>query len=260
MLVHQTFNSQTGNRYNARLYTTESVHYHFHRNLEIILVLDGQVDCRVGDRTERLCEGELGMILPNELHAFYPIDPARYWVGVFSEDLVPEFAAFVKGKRGDTLRFHCAEEVGRYVEARLVKTEAPTPYTLRSCLYALCDEYLRCVPLFDKAEVDNSFMAATVEFLSAHYREDVTLSMLAEHLNYDYHYVSRLFHAVFHLSFKRFLNLYRLEAALSLLREDRTISEVAEASGFQSVRTFNHCFLEQFGVSPSVYLRESGMG
>ena len=56
------------------------------------------------------------------------------------------------------------------------------------------------------------------------------------------------------MTFRDFLNVYRLESAVRLMDEtDKKLVEIAYASGFQSLRTLNLCFRLHFGLSPSEY-------
>ena len=55
------------------------------------------------------------------------------------------------------------------------------------------------------------------------------------------------------MSFGNFIRKYRLNLACSLLRGPQrvTVTEIAYDCGFSSVRTFNRCFREEYGMSPS---------
>ena len=100
-------------------------------------------------------------------------------------------------------------------------------------------------------------MASITDFIKNNYKENLTLTDVANFLGYEYHYVSRYFSSVFNMSFKDFLNIYRLENAVRLLEEtNKTLSDIAYESGFQSVRTFNHCFISNFKMSPSEYKKQ----
>ena len=86
------------------------------------------------------------------------------------------------------------------------------------------------------------------------YRDDISLVSLAEHYGYEYHYLSRQFHTLFHMNFKDFLNTYRLEHARELLlHTDMNITEISHNSGFQTMRTFNRVFLQQTGMTPTEF-------
>jgi len=256
MVFHQPFNSLSSGNYNAVTYTDQFWNYHFHKNPEIICVLRGSVEVSVSGRSRVLSEGDFAMCLSCEIHSYMPAADSCYWVCVFSEDYVEQFARSMEGRRGSDFRFVCSDSVRRYIEEQLIGNPSPPLYTLKSCLYALCGEYLRCVELVKRDSAEEN-LSAVLDYVRENHRRDLRLSDVAEKLGYDYHYVSRYFHAAFHMTFRDFLKACRLESAVQLLREtDKKIVEIAWESGFQSVRAFNQAFREQFGCSPSEYRRE----
>jgi AraC-like DNA-binding protein len=69
--------------------------------------------------------------------------------------------------------------------------------------------------------------------------------------------LSRIFSSVFHTNFNGYLNEFRLDYAIYLLRyTTQTITEVYENAGFNSQRTFNRVFQDRFHMSPRDYREE----
>lgn len=257
MIFHQPDNSQYNYSYNATVYQNISWQPHFHRNFEVICVLSGAVDCMVNGKRGVLKAGEFGMCLSNEVHEYRSVGASVSWVGVFSGDFVHAFEKQTKNKTGSDFRFVCPDECFRYLSAALLHPERPDLLTLKSCLYALCAAYCSQVPLVERTEKDDSPMRQIVDFISENYRSRITLADLAGALGYDYSYTSRCFRKNFNQSFSEFINGYRIEHALTLLTEtDKSITDVALESGFQSIRTFNDVFLKQLGCQPHTF-RES---
>ena len=93
MIQHQPTNSRGNYNYNAFVYTETRYHSHFHANYELIHVLEGEVPCQVGGKDLTLAAGQTLLISPYTVHAFFVTNGARAWVGVFSEDHIPAFAA-----------------------------------------------------------------------------------------------------------------------------------------------------------------------
>ena len=82
--------------------------------------------------------------------------------------------------------------------------------------------------------------------------------VLAEPLGISESTLSHLFSASLHVSLPRYLTLLRLEEAQHLLTEKHlSVTAVASASGFSSLRTMNRAFREHLGKSPSQYQRET---
>ena len=254
MLFHQPHNSVGNYSYNAMIYTDVKWDSHFHKNFELIYVLSGKVRCIAGEHHAELAAGDFAMCLSNEVHSLCSIGSSQCWVGVFSGDFVHAFEKQTHGKQGSGLVFRCEKTVEEYLKANLITADTPSVYRLKSCLYAACDEYCKQIAL-KKCESRNSLLMRSItDYLSENYQNEISLSTMAERLGYNYHYLSKCFHRIFGMSFTRFLNSYRLDAALEMLTEtDLSITDIALQSGFQSVRNFNDCFKLSIGTTPTRY-------
>lgn len=252
MIFHQPHNS-LNNNYNANFYKTEIWKQHFHKSLELVYVIKGSLNCEINGTKITLEHNDFGLCLPYDIHAYNPQNDTLYWVCVFSEDYVHNFAKTVRDKTGD-FKFNCNEYVTKFVNEALINNTAPTLLTIKAGLYAVCDEYSKSVKLTDKSKSISNNIALITDYVEKNHTDNIKLSDIGKLLGYDYHYVSRYFHSVFKMSFSEFLTLYRLETAINLMEQtDKKILEIAFESGFQSVRSFNDCFKAHFKMSPTEY-------
>lgn len=92
------------------------------------------------------------------------------------------------------------------------------------------------------------------QFVDAHYRQDLSQSMLSEHLGLSASYVSSIFKDVTGMTFSDYVNSRRIEQAKSLLRHsDDSIAEIAETTGFTNANTFIRVFKRFEGVTPGQF-------
>ena len=256
MLFHQPHNSMGNYNSNARIYTDDVWQHHFHKNLELIYVITGSVKCEINNRVYNLCEGEFGLCLPYDVHAYTPGKNTEYYVLVFSADYVRLFEKQIEGKNADGFTFTPSRDIFHFVKSELIDNKSPSVYALKASLYALCNEFLKSVQLSENKDRKQSIIAIT-DFLSKNHTKDIGLNDIASLLGYDYHYVSRYFHSVFDMSFAELLGAYRLETAIRLMDEtDKKIADVAFESGFGSIRSFNYTFKKHFGISPNEYRKK----
>ncbi len=81
---------------------------------------------------------------------------------------------------------------------------------------------------------------------------DITFEEAAEFMCYSKPYFSRYFALMTGMTFSSYMNIIRVAEAISMLEESRlTVSEIAHASGFGTIRHFNRVFKEITGYSPS---------
>ena len=257
MIVHQPHNSLGNYSYNAFFYDDCEWFYHFHKNYELIYVLEGAVELTLGGQTFLLQADTFAIVLPNQFHAYRTPDHSRVWIAVFSADFVGEFAKLTEGKEALDPRFSCEKRVKDYLLSGLITEATPELLSMKSLLYAACGEFLRQVQLQDMG-AEQDLVQKMTGYLSAHFQEELRFAQLADFLGYEYHYLSRQFHRHFNMHFKQVLNLYRVDyARQQLLFSDDSITNIAYSAGFQTVRSFNRVFTEHNGMSPSRFRKTS---
>ena len=199
--------------------------------------------------------GECTLVLSNQIHSIKSQEGSLVWIAVFSEDFVPEFAAHVRQKQGTKISFFPDEETIPVLEQVMLGN--PGDLLLKSVLYLVCDQYLKKVPMEPKKVGSERLICEILDYVTAHYRENISLHTVAEHFGYEYHYLSRLLNQSYNIRFKDFLNQLRVSYAISLLEKgSQCVTEIALECGFQSIRSFNQVFKESVGVAPSEYRRK----
>ena len=116
----------------------------------------------------------------------------------------------------------------------------------------------KCIPLFELIQKDevgqDDLVYQTVAYISSHFREEVTLGMMAEDIGVSKYVLSRIFSKTFHRNFNQYLNDERLNYAIRCLEHsDLSITQICMDSGFDSQRTFNRVFKERYKVAPREY-------
>lgn len=257
MIFHQPINSQGNHSYNSAIYQFEDWGSHFHKNFELVYVIKGEVFCSANDKTALVKKDEFAMFLSNEIHFIKPCGDAVYWVGVFSGDFVHSFEKQTKNKTGEKLYFRCEDSILQYLKANLLTETTPPIYILKSCLYAVCNEYIKNIKLINLNNKNLTLLNSVIDYIAENYKNKISLSVVAEKLGYNYYYLSKKFNKTFSMSFTEYLNSYRLEKALEMLTEtDMNITDIAIESGFQSIRSFNEIFKNHTGTTPAKYRSE----
>ncbi|WP_375524784.1 AraC family transcriptional regulator [Paenibacillus terreus] len=98
------------------------------------------------------------------------------------------------------------------------------------------------------------YIQRSLEFLHAHYNEQISIEQLASMLGLDRKYVSALFKKELGLPPRQYLLQYRMNRACEMLREGRyTVGEVAHSVGYQDIPLFSKMFKKTMGISPKSY-------
>ncbi|MDN5361685.1 MAG: two-component system, response regulator YesN [Moorella sp. (in: firmicutes)] len=96
-----------------------------------------------------------------------------------------------------------------------------------------------------------------VAFINANYGRSISLEDVALVVNLSPAHLSRLFKKEMGRTVIEYLTLVRLEVAKRLLREGKTIEEVAAAVGFNEATYFSRVFKREVGVPPGIFRDQS---
>lgn len=226
---------------------------HFHRALEVMIVLKGEVICTVNKHEYLLSEGEAVLVMPNQIHSIDTMNSSRVQLVRFSPSLVGSFYKRYENKIPADNRFKVIHPLA-YEPKGLIRPE--NIFVLKGILYSLIGDFCLIEREWLDASPEHDIIYKTILFIEENFKQDCTLKDAAKHLNYDYTYISREFLRVTGLTFSQYLNNCRINHACCLLENtDMPITQIARESGYDTLRTFNRNFIRYTGTSPSKYLK-----
>lgn len=108
--------------------------------------------------------------------------------------------------------------------------------------------------IFFRSGKSNKIIKEAAEYISAHFAEDLSLSILSEQLHLNPAYLSMLFKQITGHAFKEYLNQVRVEEAKRLLMDtDYSIIDIAVACGFTNQSYFTKVFKKETGMTPKQF-------
>lgn len=257
MLVYQSDNSMSHEHMRVEYYLNFSFFPHLHRDLEFVLVLEGEVNVDAPGGNEIVRAGQLALFLSNQVHAFSTPEFSRVFVVNFSVGYVNTFIRQVEGKVGACSVFDSTQALTAYLYDIYMKEphSLPDALTFKASCYAVCARFLQCVPLKDAPQANDSVLHQLLSYVEENYKENISMKSAAKAIGYDENYLSRYFHQSVNINFRRYVNQYRIDYACRLMEEkDKRLSDIAFECGFQNIRSFNRAFIEIVKKTPSEYL------
>ena len=239
--------------------------FHFHSQIEICYVTEGEVDVLVNDRKKRLKKGELSIALAYDTHRYLPVGDAWFCVLVVPPDVCREFETILGGRIIPVpfiTEGEAAERIGACIrEIKRCREQAKEDGALlmKGGLYLILGIIAQNVSFEAGAapHAGSDLVSKILLYVHEHYREEISLSDVAAHFGYNASYISGLFKTSIGIGLLRYITLLRLKHAVTLLQQKNHGTEYCvEASGFRSVRTFYRAFRETFGCSPKEYLEK----
>ena len=108
------------------------------------------------------------------------------------------------------------------------------------------------------SKLDNEFIKRFTQIVDENLTEkDLNISFLTERMNMTTSTLYRKIKGLTGLSANEFIRKYRLQKSLKYMKDEGyNISETAYACGFSDSGYFRNCFKQEFGITPSEYLKQ----
>lgn len=109
-------------------------------------------------------------------------------------------------------------------------------------------------PVIDEQQEQNHYIKIVTDYIDEHYKEPLSLEIVAELVLLNPVYLSHLFKKIKKVKFSDYLNEVRLKNAMKLLKNTSLrINEVAFNVGYNDARYFATIFRKKTGMSPNEY-------
>ena len=254
---------------------SNTVIWHWHDELELILIHQGTIAAGVGQTAVTLTAGEGCFIKAGALHNIWKVDdvPCEYHSVVFHPRLIgsmdsifwlryiqplgesnfPQIVPFLAGNHYDFQMFF--SHLWQVWERQNIGYENDIRYLLTKFAAQLSNTPVEREHQLSEKEVrDMERMKAMLSFLEAHYAEELTLEQIAESASVSVTECMRCFRRSIGVSPIRFLKERRLQRAADLLRNTgQSISEIAASCGFLDMSYFTKAFRQLYDVTPTGY-------
>lgn len=241
---------------------------HWHSDTEYIYVEKGNLLIELDGRDVRIEKGEMLIITGNVIHTF-----------IESEGESVIYVVRIPMKNIDILKNVQFEEVAKLFEnCLLIKPNKKIIEHYRELVFLERNEYnelyITCgmiqlaimiysdktliKQVFDNKKVEFSEVTVQIqEFIEKSLNQKLTLTMLAEHLNMSKSHCSKIIKQKTKFGFTEYVNQVRLREAEKYIRiTDMQMIEISNATGFNSIQSFNRNFKKYCGITPTNYRKK----
>jgi len=213
---------------------------HLHKAFEVFFQIQGETEIIIDDKNYLLKEGQAVLIFPFQKHSYKCIKKGKVRCCVFSTDMAQDFYNIEKLPTDNLFTY--------------ISVKAPDGFWKQiAFVYSVIGEFEKDRRYRSRGKGEDVLLKVllTLEDL---YKNNCTLLSISKKVGYDYAYISKLFKRKVGMPFNTYLNQLRINDAKDLiLNTEKSITEIAEICGFDSLRTFNRIFLNLVGVNPSTY-------
>ncbi len=234
---------------------------HAHLSYELYFLLAGNREYFIGDKFIKVYPGDVVLIPPNTLHRTGGGGSNRALLGFKSECLYKFFSPEVAKKMLSAFNnhhVHPADKDGDKIISIINELRENQAEGRQKNSYLLLGEllYILCgLPqLKDDTFVPENHVDAIIKYVQDNYRKIHGVEDTAEKFFLNKSYFCRSFKRETGINFVDYLNKVKLKAAADMLTfSDKSIREIAERTGFNSVSYFCNLFKKEYGASPLTY-------
>lgn len=231
---------------------------HLHEAVEIIALFKGKTELYVDGQNYTMSAGDFLIIFPNTVHSFYceaEVDVGKF---IFSPAAVSNLkASFDAGRpkcpiiKGDVAALKGLDTLAKDI---LISYNESSSAVKSAYLFLLTAKLLELCEIEKKQGTDGSIVNQIFDYCQRNYKQRITQADVARALHISNSYLSHIFMYKLKINFCSYINILRVNEACSLLsRTKMSITEIANESGFSSLRSFNRAFMRHVGVTPKEY-------
>lgn len=271
------------------LNTTESlmdiIPWHWHKEMELIYILDGCGEFRISEDSFKIHEGEVLLINSQVMHSFCvapgdetctyidivfrpdflisPSQPTLYTKYIYPVIQNQNLRSFVLTK-ADIKKAELSYCIPEIFE---INMKEQSGYELRTrellmkiWLYILEEtkdiSFQTSNAQYSKISQDERRTKEALQYIENHYTESITLDDIANSIHLSRSECCRCIKRCMNMTPFEYLLQFRIQKAAQLLSNNKkplSIAELASAVGFNSCSYFNKLFRKYMGCSPSQY-------
>ena len=256
-------------RGSAKLLTVASYRYgsdwhsvpHTHNHTELFFIVGGKGQFLIQDQTFPVDASKLVLINPNVAHteASLNAQPLEYIVlGIGGIELAAgensngQFRILEHFDRTEIAL--CLRNILREMELKNTGYEDVCQAYMEILIVRLMRQMALTVPVAPQVVHSNRQCAAVRRYIDLHYKEPLTLELLAEEAHMNKYYLSHVFKEEYGIPPINYMIDRRISESKYLLTEtDLSMSQIARLLGFSSLSYFSQVFRKTQGISPMEY-------
>jgi len=256
------------------IYRIGSYHYNWHNDLELFLVLSGEVEVNANGVSRILETDDIILINPNIGHATLAQKPDSIAMVIHIDPIILkdyyeniEFLSFDLWSTRETKNEKPFILIREYLSKMILcsnKNDPEQKLLFESSFYVLLHTIVLNFPpkeiqsaTFKINQKKFDAINKMIKYINKNFKRKITLDKLAKESGYNSGYVSQIFKSCLSINFYDYLTRVRLrEATRELSQSENKILEIALEYGFPDMKAFASTFKENFGKSPTEYRRQ----
>lgn len=223
---------------------------HLHQYFEIITIIKGEMEITIDNNLYTLKKGESVLIFPHQLHSLSS-KKSEHILFIFSPETVKAYFSKYSSYVPKTNQFRLSGYL--YEKFKKINDDSSI-FDKKGFFYSICAEFDKSAEYEKRTYNEDNLLFKIFKVVEENFKTECTLETVSLHTAFSYSYLSRYFKKTTGISFKEYVNQYRISNACYLLNNtDFSVLECAMESGYSSLRSFNRNFKLHTGTTPQEY-------
>lgn len=250
--------------------------WHYHKEIELILMLKGRYGFYLNETPVVLHPGELILIGSNELHTDYPCDNGSYLVFQF------DIQEHLENSGLPYYRYFADSSVPLSRLNYIFQENPEVRQTVADCIQAINEEFLtkqdgyeiaisiqikriilsllradsrKVIPSRENSDIIR--LRPVMDYIDTHLGDKLQVEEACKLANMSYHYFVKYFKKTMGISFVDYITLKKIRRAERLLlTKDLSISQIGEEVGMSNMAHFYKMFRKFKACSPNEFRKK----
>ncbi len=228
-------------------YKSNGYYAHFHRNSELYCVFDGTVKVSVNDKTYLLRSGEAVFINSLDLHSYECKEPAEVGIALIGYRYMRDFRVLFPNNTVSTLLKDKTANMEIFnLIIQLNDKDDFSEFEKFSYANLLLHHITKTYGVGQKETSHKFLLIDIIQYIYDNFMQSLSLEVVANQFNYNSVYLSHLFSKYIKIDFRTFVSNVRMQHVLAMQNDtrykDKSLTQLAEICGFNSLSTFQHAF------------------
>lgn len=241
---------------------------HWHKEIEIIYVLHGDLYININGSDFVGKSGDVFLVNKSEMHELYgkSLD-LEYYAFVFNDDML-SFASrdasqrlFLEPIAANKIKFSNKPKTDENIFKQILECNRGHSFAYMLKTKSLLLYFISGLfesGQYEKRRVESSseeLKKKIIYYIKSEFAGKITLGAIAEKFNMSPKYFCRFFKNSFGKTFTEYLNGVRTEKAMEFLDKGESVTAAALSCGFNNMSYFTRVFRSNTGINPCQYKR-----
>lgn len=243
------------------MYSLSTVNWH--ENVEILYCASGEGYVRKEETCYPFKKGDIVVVNSEEVHSVHRNPSGTFRCMIIDRHFCAEsgipttslaFQSHIRDPQLEEAFLRIVDTYKRYIETGAFYEVVAIRALLSDFLYRLCRDYLVCKKS-DSSLKRNDVLKTAVTYIREHLSEPITMDTLTQLTGLSERTLLRRFKRAYGRSVIDTILLLRCTEAKGMLAKGASVTEAAQACGFDNMSYFTRAFKRYYHLTPSSYLQ-----